>query len=243
MGGRLNVSERKIAKYYHDHQKEFWDPAKAKVRHILIIVERGSSAKKKKEKYNQIKNILFEIKNGKDFAEAAKEYSEDISASSGGDVGFVEKGKMVPEFEKAVYRLKKGEISDIVETEYGFHIIKVVEVQNGITIPLNKVKNKIQNILAGKKHKVAYDNWMKELKDSAFIEISLFKKSKNNLNLDLIDSKKHLKDESSMEPRRKILKKYRGRLLDSAEKKEMQNRWEKMYKAVETSKKRTSDGN
>ena len=107
---------------YHDHQKEFWETSKAKVRHILILSEKGSPVKIKREKYKKTKKILSEIKNGKDFSEAAKEYSEDISASSGGDVGFIEKGKMVPEFDNVVYKLKEGEISGVVETEYGFHI-------------------------------------------------------------------------------------------------------------------------
>ncbi|HCG72725.1 MAG TPA: hypothetical protein DE038_05405, partial [Nitrospina sp.] len=92
LGSRVSVSERKIAKYYHNNQKDFWDPGKARVRHILILTEKELSADKKKEKYLQAKEILGEVKRGKDFADAAKEYSEDISASEGGDVGFVEKG-------------------------------------------------------------------------------------------------------------------------------------------------------
>ena len=153
LGSRVSISERKIAKYYHNNQKDFWDPGKARVRHILILTEKELSADKKKEKYLQAKEILGEVKRGKDFADAAKEYSEDISASEGGDVGFVERGKMVPEFEKAVYSLKEGEVSDIVDTEYGYHIIKVEEVLAGRTLPLKDVKNKIEFILSNKKTK------------------------------------------------------------------------------------------
>ena len=239
LGSRLQVSERKIARYYHDHQKEFWEPGRARVRHILILSEEGATAKKKKEKFAETKKILSEIRKGKDFAEAAKEYSEDISASSGGDVGFVEKGKMVPEFEKAVYRLKAGEISDIVETEYGFHIIKVEEIQKGRTLPLDKVKGKIQFILAGKKQKAVYESWMKELKDSAFIEISLFKEPKRNLSSSLFDSKKNREDKPGSS--RKTQKKNKGRLVDRAKKRKMQDRWEEMYKSVEKSKKQNPD--
>jgi peptidyl-prolyl cis-trans isomerase SurA len=97
LGSRVSISERKIAKYYYNNQKDFWNPGKARVRHILILTEKELSADKKKEKYLQAKEILGEVKRGKDFANAAKEYSEDISASEGGDVGFVEKGKMVPD--------------------------------------------------------------------------------------------------------------------------------------------------
>ena len=89
LGSRVNISKRKIEKYYHDKQKEFWESGKVRIKHILILFEKGASEKIRKKKNKQIKEILAELKEGKDFAEAAKEYSEDISASKGGDVGFV----------------------------------------------------------------------------------------------------------------------------------------------------------
>ncbi len=238
LGNRLNISDRRIAKYYHDHQKEFWESGKAKVRHILILFEKESSNKKKKEKYKEIKKILSEIKNGKDFSEAAKIYSEDVTASSGGDLGFVEKGKMVPEFEKVVYSLREGEISGIVETKYGFHIIKVDEIQKGRTLPLDKVREKIQNTLESRKQKTAYDNWMKELKESAFIEISLFKEPKKNPSPSLFKFKNKREEVSTLENSKIIKNEAKGMKIDRAEKKKLQDMWEKMYKSVEKSKNR-----
>lgn len=233
LGSRVSVSERKIAKYYHENQKDFWDPGKARVRHILILTEKGLSADKKKEKYLRAKEILSEVKRGKDFATAAREYSEDISASEGGDVGFVEKGKMVPEFEKAVYSLKEGEISDIVETEYGYHIIKAEEILAGGTLPLKDVKNQIQYILSNKKQKSAYEEWMDELRKAAFIEISLFEDAKTNTSL---FSKKNARrhDTGSAKPNDLSQKKRLSR--NSTRKKRMQDKWEEMYKSVEKSK-------
>jgi peptidyl-prolyl cis-trans isomerase SurA len=235
LGSRVNISERKIAKYYHNNQKDFWVPGKARVRHILILTEAGLSADKKKEKYLQAKEILDEVKSGRDFAAAAKEYSEDISASEGGDVGFVEKGKMVPEFEEAVYSLKEGAISDIVETEYGYHIIKVEEVLVGGTLPLKDVKNKIQFILSNKKQKSAYDEWMGELRNSAFIEISLFKEAKKNRSSNLFSSKNDRRhNDVSVESNGSSKKKRLSR--NSAKKRRMQDKWEEMYKSVEKAK-------
>jgi parvulin-like peptidyl-prolyl isomerase len=242
LGSRVSVSERKIAKYYHENQKDFWDPGKARVRHILILTEKGLSADKKKEKYLRVKEILDEINSGRDFAAAAKEYSEDISANEGGDVGFVEKGKMVPEFEKAVYSLKEGEISDIVETEYGYHIIKVEEVLKGGTLPLKDVKNKIQYILSSKKQKSAYDEWMGELRKSAFIDISLFKDKKNSRGSNLFTSKERRHKKASAKSNASSKKKRLSR--SSSEKRRMQDKWEEMYKSVEKSKQpnRSQDG-
>lgn len=243
LGSRVNVSERKITKYYHDNQKDFWNPGKARVRHILILTEKGLSADKKKEKYLRAKEILGEVRRGMDFAAAAKEYSEDVSASEGGDVGFVEKGKMVPEFEKVVYSLKEGAISDIVETEYGYHIIKVEEVLAGGTLPLKDVKNKIQLILSNKKQKWAYDEWMSELRKSAFIEISLFEEAKKNKISNLFNSKNGRRhNASSVKSNGLSQKKHLSG--DSARKRRMQDKWEEMYKSVEKSKQnnRSQDG-
>jgi peptidyl-prolyl cis-trans isomerase SurA len=239
LGSRVSISERRIAKYYHDNQKDFWDPGKARVRHILILTEKGLSADKKKEKYLQAKEILGEVKGGKDFAAAAKEYSEDISASEGGDVGFIEKGKMVPEFEKAVYSLKEGEISDIVETEYGYHIIKVEDVLMGGTLPLKDVKNKIQYILSNEKQKSAYDEWMSELRKAAFIEISLFDDAKINTSSNLFTSnnerrRNKVSTKSNGSSKKKRLSK------SNAKKRRMQDKWEEMYKSVEKSKQPSS---
>ncbi|MBC8282603.1 MAG: peptidylprolyl isomerase [Nitrospinae bacterium] len=241
LGSRIKVSDRKIAKYYHEHQKEFWETGKAKVRHILMLSDKSAPADKRKAKYNQIKEILSEIKNGKDFVEAAKEYSEDVSASSGGDVGFIEKGKMVPAFEEAVYSLREGEISDVVETEFGFHIIKVDEVQRGRTLPLKEVKDKIHYILSAEKQKTAYEDWMNELKKSAFIEISLFDDPKKNVSSDLFRSKK-LDKEEGLTSRRKDLSRMNKREVsgNGVNKEQMQEKWEEMYKSVEKTKHQTS---
>jgi peptidyl-prolyl cis-trans isomerase SurA len=240
MGNRVNISERKITKYYHNNQKDFWEPGKARVRHILILTEEGLSADKKKEKYLLVKGILREVKGGRDFAAAAKEYSEDISASEGGDVGFVEKGKMVPEFESAVYGMKEGEISDIVETEYGYHIIKVEKVLSGRTLPLKDVKNKIQFILSSKKQKSAYEEWMNDLRESAYIEISLFERPKKYTNL--FNSKNiRRRGANSIKSNGLSQKKRLSRI--NTKKKQIQDKWKEMYKSVEKSKQTKSNQN
>jgi len=232
LGSRMSISKRKIEKYYHDNQKEFWKLGKVRVKHILILSEKGASEKIRKKKNKQIKEILAELKEGKDFAEAAKEYSEDVSASMGGDVGFVVKGQMVPEFEKAVYRLKEGEISDVVETEYGYHIIKAEEIQKGRTQSFKEVENKIKNILLSRKQKSAYKEWMSELRESAFIEISLFEDSKKKLSSKIFDSKTNHKDGSGSVD---------SKVFNKKKKREMQDKWKEMYKSVEKTKGQKTD--
>ena len=178
-----------------------------------------------------MKEILAELKEGKDFAEAAKEYSEDVSASLGGDVGFVKKGQMVPEFEKAVYRLKEGEISGVVETEYGYHIIKAEEIQKGRTLPFKEVKDKIKNTLLINKQEAALKAWMSELRESAFIVKSLFEEPKKKLN-SKFDLKTSHKDSSGSNYPKAFNKK---------SKRKIQDKWKEMYKSVEKSKGQKDD--
>ena len=223
LGSRLVISDRKIAKYYHDNQKEFWESSQVRVKHILILFEKDATEKIIQIKNKQIKEILAELKGGKDFSEAAKEYSEDVSASLGGDVGFVKKGQMVPEFEKAVFKLKEGEISDVVETEYGYHIIKAEEIQRGRTIPFKEVKNKIKDILSASKQESAYKAWMSELRESAFIEKTLFEEPKKELNSKLFDLKTNQKNGLGLS---------RSNDVNKKKKRQMQDKWKKMYMSV-----------
>ncbi len=240
LGSRLMVSDRKIAKYYRDNQKDFWEEGKFKVRHILIISEKDATAGNKMESYKQIKNILSEIKNGKDFAEAAKEYSEDVSASSGGLIGYIKKGTGVPEFEEAVFSLKEGKISDVVETEFGFHIIKVDKIQPGRTLPFNEVKGKIHNKLNFENKKSAYEGWMRELRETAFIEISLFDQPKKIIKPDMVGLNKPKKMGRDNSRRNGLSQSNKDNLKKQKTKEQMEKKWVEMYKSVEKAKNRTT---
>ncbi len=229
IGNRVKVSEKSIIKYYKKNQKEFWEEGKVRARHILFISERGSSENQRRAKLRQAKKVLSEIRKGSDFSKLAIKYSEDVSASSGGDVGFVKRGKMVREFEEAVFSLKPGQISDIVETEYGYHIIKVDEVLPGKTLTLKDVKNRIHKILSMQKQKQVYDDWINELKKSAFIEVTLFDepaKNKSMVSRDFEIEKTNGKD--------KRKKKLRSK--NHSRQQALQKKWEAMYKSVEKSK-------
>ena len=229
IGNRVKVSEKSIIKYYKENQKEFWQEGKVKARHILFIAERGSSEKIRREKLQQAKKILLKLRKGNDFAKLAMKYSEDISASNGGDVGFVGRGKMVPEFEEAVFNLKPGQVSDIVKTEYGYHIIKAEEVLPGKTLTLKDVKNRIHQILTMQMQKQVYDVWMNELKNSAFIEVTLFEGAAKNTSL---VSRGIEKEKNNAKFKRKM----KLRSKTDSRQRDLQKTWEEMYKSVEKSK-------
>ncbi|MFQ5444123.1 MAG: peptidylprolyl isomerase, partial [Nitrospinales bacterium] len=174
MRNRVRIGEKVIKKYYHDHSKEFWTLPKVHARHILFIIDEKIPPELARQKKRKADQLLRRIRRGADFIELAKEYSEDVSASSGGDLGILERGMMVKEFEDAAFKLKAGEVSDIVKTQYGLHIIKVDSVEIGKPKPYDEVKQIIERNLAAKEEKKYFKTWLKELRDAAFLEITLF---------------------------------------------------------------------
>lgn len=140
------ITDSEIEDYYQNHIESYQKSEQVRARHILI-----KSDKDKREAKNKIEGILREIKAGGNFEELAKKYSACPSKEQGGDLGFFGRGKMVKPFEDAAFSLKPGEISDIVETNFGFHIIKLEEKKEARTIPLSEAKEGIKNIIQHQK--------------------------------------------------------------------------------------------
>lgn len=174
MRNRVRIPEKKIKQYYDSNPKDFLTPAKIHVRHILFIIGKEARAEEKRLKWIKARRVSRQIRLGTDFIKLAKLYSEDVSASSGGDLGVLEKGKMVASFEEAAFKLRQGEISSIVETPYGLHIIKVEEKFPETLIPYQDAKNGVEYYLKAKEEEKQYKLWIEELKKGAFIETSLF---------------------------------------------------------------------
>ena len=146
----LKISEDDLNKYYNNNKEEF-RKEEVKASHILISTQdaegKALSDKEKAEKKKKAQDILAKIKAGEDFAKLAKENSDDPgSAVNGGDLGFFARGVMVAPFEETAFSMKKGEVSDLVESQYGYHIIKVIDKINQIN-PFVEVKDKIRETI------------------------------------------------------------------------------------------------
>ena len=139
------VPQADIQRYYNDNSQQYTTPERVRASHILLNTGGKDEAAVRK----QAEELLAKIKAGANFAELAKKYSEDPgSKEKGGDLDFFPRGQMVPEFEQAAFSLQPGQVSDLVKTQYGFHIIKVVEKQAGSTQTLDQVRAQIQQTLA-----------------------------------------------------------------------------------------------
>ena len=115
--------------------------------------------------------MLKRAKAGEDFAALAKENSQDGSASQGGDLGFFPRGRMVPAFDQAAFALKPGEISEVVTTEFGYHIIKLTEKKVGSAVPFEEVKPQVLEYLSNQKKQQRVDSFIDEAKKRAKIEV------------------------------------------------------------------------
>ena len=151
----LKISDEEMKKYYEEHKADYYKD-EVKASHILIstVDDNGNelSEAKKKEAKKKAEEVLKKAKSGEEFSELAKEYSDDPgSAANGGDLGYFTKGQMVQPFEEAAFSLKSGEISGLVESEYGYHIIKVYDkIDKQLTF--DEVKDEIKKTLTEDKY-------------------------------------------------------------------------------------------
>jgi peptidyl-prolyl cis-trans isomerase D len=144
---QVTLTEADARKYYDDNQKEFEQQEQVRARHILIRSPESAGEETKAEARQRAEAALTRVKDGADFATVATEVSEDSSASNGGDLGFFRRGMMVPPFEEAAFSLQPGQTSDIVETQFGFHIIKVEERKEAGVLPFEEKRAQIEDKL------------------------------------------------------------------------------------------------
>jgi len=150
IGDKVTIDPPKVEEYYNANKRAFQTPEQRHARHILLKVEEKDGAEVDKAKAAKAADIAKQAKGGADFAALAKEHSEDASKSTGGDLGFFSKGQMVPAFEEAVFAMKPGEVSDVVRTQYGYHLIKPMEIKPASTQSLEEVRDKITATLKRK---------------------------------------------------------------------------------------------
>jgi len=140
---KTDITQQEMESYYFQNKSEFSQPEKVRASHILIRVKNFDNETEVKQARSKIKDILAQLKKGKDFAEMAKKYSEDASAQNGGDLGYFKKGEMIKEFENTAFSLQTGETSGIVKTPFGFHIIKVTDHQKAKDLTFQEAKDSI----------------------------------------------------------------------------------------------------
>ncbi len=165
------IPEEDIRAYYESNPRAFSREELVKVSHIMIKTDTNAGAEEKELARKKTEDIRKEIIAGKDFIEVAKKQSQDGYAQKGGDLGFIKRGFMPGEFDEAAFSLQVGQVSDVVSTKYGFHIIKLYDRKAAGKIPYPEVKDFITKYLRDKKEKKRLKDHIEELRGKAKVEI------------------------------------------------------------------------
>jgi peptidyl-prolyl cis-trans isomerase C len=156
----VKITKDEMKQYYETHKGDFKTPELWRASHILIATEK------------EARDILDALAQGAKFEDLAKEKSMDATATRGGDIGFFRLGQLVPDFEKACLKLSIGQTSDVVKTQFGYHIIKLTDKKEAGAEDFDKAKGKIENVLKKQKRVELFNNMVMGLKNKYGVEVN-----------------------------------------------------------------------
>ncbi|MBF0530667.1 MAG: peptidylprolyl isomerase, partial [Deltaproteobacteria bacterium] len=173
---KVSIADQDVQNYYDKHPEYFKKPETVRVSHILISAGAQAKEEDKKEARKKIDDIKKRLDAGEDFAALAKELSQCPSKEKGGDLGFISRGQTVKPFEEAAFKLAPNQISDVVETTFGYHVIKSVDRQPAGVTPLADVKAQIKEFLKNEQAGQKLNAYVAGLREKAKIEVLVLDK-------------------------------------------------------------------
>lgn len=162
------VTDQEIEEYYNQNKDTFSHPEQIKASHILISTEERTDEKAKAKAED-----VMAMTSAMDFADLAKQYSDGPSGKNGGDLGYFRKGRMVKAFEEAAFNAEVGQVVGPVKTDFGYHLIKVIDKREAGSTPLSEVKDRIKSNLKKKKFRDEWTQFEEKIKKEAEFEIKL----------------------------------------------------------------------
>ena len=165
VSSQMMISDKELKSYYDTHSEEFREE-EIRMQHIFVSGQRADGQQRAAEAYKLVTE-------GKAFSEVAKEYSDEAVSVEGGDIGFVKKDDLFPELRNAASLLMPGDVSPVVRTPYGYHVLKLLEVKRSESLPFETVKDKIHQELVQKESEKRYKDYMRKLRASAYIEVKI----------------------------------------------------------------------
>lgn len=170
---KVSVTDEEIGDYYSKHREDYEGEEAVRIKQILIIVPKDCGEKKKRKLKAEAGTIHKNLEEGEPFELLASKYSQGPAAKIGGDLGFVEKGTMFPEVDEVVFSLKDGETSDVIESQVGFHIIKVIDRKGAGVKSLESVREEITDIIGRAKIEKKFYEWIEEMRKKSYVETRL----------------------------------------------------------------------
>jgi peptidyl-prolyl cis-trans isomerase C len=170
---KVSIDDKEIWAYYDKNRASFRQPEQVRASQILVKTEPSWDEARKAAARKKIDDIRAKLKAGQDFESLARTYSEDPSSTKGGDLGYIRTGQVLKPFEEALFALKPGEISDVVQTNVGFHLIKAADRKPETTIPFEKVKDQLRTALKQEKGQQEANASAAKAREKAKVEIFL----------------------------------------------------------------------
>jgi parvulin-like peptidyl-prolyl isomerase len=167
------ATEKELREFYQENLNRYRSKETYRPATILFIVPKGATPEQIREARKKCQNVLEKIKKGEDFGEMALLYSEDGSNKVRGDLGYFRKGELLPVFEREALRLKVGDVSGIIRTEFGFHIIKLLDRRGADPLPFEEVSETVKADYHSAEMEKAFQQFLSKLKEKAVIEIKL----------------------------------------------------------------------
>jgi peptidyl-prolyl cis-trans isomerase C len=170
---RVTISDNEVRAYYESHPESFKQPEQVRASHILISVDPQANRSKRSSARKKAEEIRQKLRKGEDFAALAKKFSQGPSRAKGGDLGYFRRGQMTKPFEDAAFALMPGEVSDVVQTKFGYHLIKVFEKKPEATIAFEEIREALGRYLTQEKVQNEVSLYIQKLKENAKVEVYL----------------------------------------------------------------------
>ncbi len=167
------AGEKELREFYQKNISRYRINETYRPSQILFVIPKGSTPEEIREIRKKCQKVLEKIKKGEDFGEMALLYSEDTSNRDHGDLGYFRKGELLPVFEKEALRLKVGEVSGIIRTEFGFHIIKLLDRKGTDPLPFEEIRERVKAEYYDGEMEKAFKQYLSTLREKAVIEIKL----------------------------------------------------------------------
>jgi peptidyl-prolyl cis-trans isomerase C len=173
-GPSISIEDSDSMKFYNENSQYFSQPEQVRASHILIKVEPDAEESVKKDALERINAIKTRLDGGEEFSELARTLSEGPSNVNGGDLGAFGRGQMVKPFEDAVFAMNVGDVSDVVETQFGYHLIRLTSKNAQTSVPFEEVKQQIVDHLTQLKMAEMINGYIATIKPGAVIEVLVY---------------------------------------------------------------------
>ena len=170
VGSRISIGNDEVKKYYEEHRAEFNRPEQVLLSELFLTTQ-GKTPEEIPAIKKKAEDLLARVKKGEDFSELAKRFSEGTTAKQGGELGAFERGQLSKQLEDAVFKMNRGEVTDVIQTQTGFEVLKVVEHFQAGEQPVEKVQNEIMNKLYMERMQPTMRDYLGQLREESYVTV------------------------------------------------------------------------